>query len=268
MCWPLLKFRLQHDKNRKLIFALFFALAFATAFPLTLLLCVRACQCVCVRAQHRNLPMFPLSARGGPQPGQGTGHQHQYWPELDVPKRSGGSHRSSGGRCRRDAASEARKFGFAWRAGLVHSGLQLGDPPLCSPAARGEPRAGRTQQAEPGGWCHPVGLEHPGVSKLHDQVRAPAARLSIINGEYIDWSCMLTGEICVARSESLSAESRSVQSSPSYRLMKSRSESDLSQPESDEEGYTLVLTYSLPSLTNWLMVYLYYLVRTERFYKM
>lgn len=42
------------------------------------------------------------------------------------------------------------------------------------------------------------------------------------------------------RSESLSAESRSVQSSPSYRLMKSRSESDLSQPESDEEGYTLV----------------------------
>lgn len=45
---------------------------------------------------------------------------------------------------------------------------------------------------------------------------------------------------CVCRSESLSAESRSVQSSPSYRLMKSRSESDLSQPESDEEGYTLV----------------------------
>lgn len=42
------------------------------------------------------------------------------------------------------------------------------------------------------------------------------------------------------RSESLTAESRSVQSSPSYRLMKSRSESDLSQPESDEEGYTLV----------------------------
>lgn len=31
-----------------------------------------------------------------------------------------------------------------------------------------------------------------------------------------------------------------MQSSPSYRLMKSRSESDLSQPESDEEGYTLV----------------------------
>lgn len=36
-----------------------------------------------------------------------------------------------------------------------------------------------------------------------------------------------------------------VQSSPSYRLMKSRSESDLSQPESDEEGYTLVDTHSL-----------------------
>uniref|UniRef100_A0A3Q2XK51 HECT-type E3 ubiquitin transferase n=1 Tax=Hippocampus comes TaxID=109280 RepID=A0A3Q2XK51_HIPCM len=43
----------------------------------------------------------------------------------------------------------------------------------------------------------------------------------------------------MTRSESLSAESRSVQSSPSYRLMKSRSESDLSQPESDEEGYNL-----------------------------
>ena len=48
------------------------------------------------------------------------------------------------------------------------------------------------------------------------------------------------GSCDVCRSESLSAESRSVQSSPSYRLMKSRSESDLSQPESDEEGYTLV----------------------------
>ncbi|XP_037835872.1 probable E3 ubiquitin-protein ligase HERC1 isoform X2 [Kryptolebias marmoratus] len=43
----------------------------------------------------------------------------------------------------------------------------------------------------------------------------------------------------MTRSESLSAESRSVQSSPSYRLMKSRSESDLSQPESDEESYNL-----------------------------
>ncbi|XP_037104179.1 probable E3 ubiquitin-protein ligase HERC1 isoform X3 [Syngnathus acus] len=43
----------------------------------------------------------------------------------------------------------------------------------------------------------------------------------------------------MTRSESLSAESRSVQSSPSCRLMKSRSESDLSQPESDEEGYNL-----------------------------
>lgn len=38
----------------------------------------------------------------------------------------------------------------------------------------------------------------------------------------------------------MSAESRSVQGSPTYRLIKSRSESDLSQPESDEECYTLV----------------------------
>ncbi|XP_054587942.1 probable E3 ubiquitin-protein ligase HERC1 isoform X4 [Nothobranchius furzeri] len=43
----------------------------------------------------------------------------------------------------------------------------------------------------------------------------------------------------MTRSESLSTESRSVQSSPSYRLIKSRSESDLSQPESDEESYNL-----------------------------
>ncbi|XP_016128716.1 probable E3 ubiquitin-protein ligase HERC1 [Sinocyclocheilus grahami] len=43
----------------------------------------------------------------------------------------------------------------------------------------------------------------------------------------------------MTRSESLSAESRSIQSSPNYRLTKSRSESDLSQPESDEEGYSL-----------------------------
>ncbi|XP_023674598.2 probable E3 ubiquitin-protein ligase HERC1 isoform X1 [Paramormyrops kingsleyae] len=43
----------------------------------------------------------------------------------------------------------------------------------------------------------------------------------------------------MTRSESLSAESRAVQASPSFRLIKSRSESDLSQPESDEEGYTL-----------------------------
>lgn len=42
------------------------------------------------------------------------------------------------------------------------------------------------------------------------------------------------------RSESLTAESRSIHANSNYRLMKSRSESDLSQPESDEEGYSLV----------------------------
>ncbi|KAL7980305.1 hypothetical protein Chor_014634 [Crotalus horridus] len=41
-------------------------------------------------------------------------------------------------------------------------------------------------------------------------------------------------------SESLSAESRSGHSTSSYKLMKSRSESDLSQPESDEENYSLL----------------------------
>uniref|UniRef100_A0A8C4TJ25 HECT-type E3 ubiquitin transferase n=1 Tax=Erpetoichthys calabaricus TaxID=27687 RepID=A0A8C4TJ25_ERPCA len=48
------------------------------------------------------------------------------------------------------------------------------------------------------------------------------------------------GVAYMTRSESLTAERRSVQASPGYRLIKSRSESDLSQPESDEEGYTLV----------------------------
>ncbi|RMB94614.1 hypothetical protein DUI87_29429 [Hirundo rustica rustica] len=43
----------------------------------------------------------------------------------------------------------------------------------------------------------------------------------------------------MTRSESLTAESRSIHANSSYRLMKSRSESDLSQPESDEEGYSL-----------------------------
>ncbi|PNJ29298.1 HERC1 isoform 1, partial [Pongo abelii] len=43
----------------------------------------------------------------------------------------------------------------------------------------------------------------------------------------------------MTRSESLTAESRLVHGSPNYRLIKSRSESDLSQPESDEEGYAL-----------------------------
>ncbi|XP_041034512.1 probable E3 ubiquitin-protein ligase HERC1 isoform X1 [Carcharodon carcharias] len=40
----------------------------------------------------------------------------------------------------------------------------------------------------------------------------------------------------MTRSESLTAESHSVQSNSTYKLTKSRSESDLSQPESDEEG--------------------------------
>uniref|UniRef100_A0A452S9S6 HECT-type E3 ubiquitin transferase n=1 Tax=Ursus americanus TaxID=9643 RepID=A0A452S9S6_URSAM len=61
------------------------------------------------------------------------------------------------------------------------------------------------------------------------------------------------------RSESLTAESRLVHASPNYRLIKSRSESDLSQPESDEEGYALVgiliylylyTLYSLESLSD------------------
>nr|XP_060611660.1 probable E3 ubiquitin-protein ligase HERC1 isoform X2 [Anolis sagrei ordinatus] len=43
----------------------------------------------------------------------------------------------------------------------------------------------------------------------------------------------------MTRSESLMAESHSVHSMSNYKLLKSRSESDLSQPESDEEGYSL-----------------------------
>ncbi|KAG8440199.1 hypothetical protein GDO86_006116 [Hymenochirus boettgeri] len=47
------------------------------------------------------------------------------------------------------------------------------------------------------------------------------------------------GTVAMTRSESLTAERKSVHIHPNYRLIKSRSESDLSQPESDEEGYTL-----------------------------
>ncbi|XP_042200055.1 probable E3 ubiquitin-protein ligase HERC1 [Callorhinchus milii] len=43
----------------------------------------------------------------------------------------------------------------------------------------------------------------------------------------------------MTRSESLTAESHSVQTGSTHKLTKSRSESDLSQPESDEEGYGL-----------------------------
>lgn len=128
--------------------------------------------------------MFPLSTGGGPQPGQGAGQQqHRPGLQLSVPKRSGGRRRSSGGGRRRDAANEARQLRSARGAGLVHSGLQLSDPPLRPAAPRGEPRAGRAQQAEPGGRPHPVGLGHPRVSELHDQVRASAARLSNISGD-------------------------------------------------------------------------------------
>ncbi|KAE8617134.1 hypothetical protein XENTR_v10008991 [Xenopus tropicalis] len=51
--------------------------------------------------------------------------------------------------------------------------------------------------------------------------------------------CSQEGTAAMTRSESLTAERRSVHVHPSYRLIKSRSESDLSQPESDEEGYLL-----------------------------
>ncbi|XP_030044055.1 putative E3 ubiquitin-protein ligase HERC1 [Microcaecilia unicolor] len=47
------------------------------------------------------------------------------------------------------------------------------------------------------------------------------------------------GTALMTRSESLTAESHLVHASPNYRMIKSRSESDLSQPESDEEGYSL-----------------------------
>lgn len=168
----------------------FFLFALATACPLTLHFCVSVCACVlacvCVSvcvAQHRNLSMFPLSAGGGPQQGQGAGQQrHRPGLQLGVPQQRGGHRRSSGGGHSRNAANEARQLRSARRAGLVHSGLQLSNPPLRPAAPRCEPRAGRAKQAEPGGRPHPVGLGHPRVSELHDQVRAPAARLSIISG--------------------------------------------------------------------------------------
>nr|XP_033775643.1 probable E3 ubiquitin-protein ligase HERC1 isoform X2 [Geotrypetes seraphini] len=47
------------------------------------------------------------------------------------------------------------------------------------------------------------------------------------------------GTALMTRSESLTAESHLIHANPNYRMIKSRSESDLSQPESDEEGYSL-----------------------------
>ncbi|XP_016139643.1 LOW QUALITY PROTEIN: probable E3 ubiquitin-protein ligase HERC1 [Sinocyclocheilus grahami] len=54
-----------------------------------------------------------------------------------------------------------------------------------------------------------------------------------------EFDTFVNRDAAINRSESLLAESRSIQSSPNYRFTKSRSESDLSQPESDEEGYSL-----------------------------
>ncbi|XP_041442593.1 probable E3 ubiquitin-protein ligase HERC1 isoform X2 [Xenopus laevis] len=51
--------------------------------------------------------------------------------------------------------------------------------------------------------------------------------------------CSQEGTSAMTRSESLTAERRSVHMHPNYKLIKSRSESDLSQPESDDEGYLL-----------------------------
>ncbi|XP_066448386.1 probable E3 ubiquitin-protein ligase HERC1 isoform X1 [Eleutherodactylus coqui] len=74
-----------------------------------------------------------------------------------------------------------------------------------------------------------------GVSPVIDQLDTPTE-----DGQQ-QVSSVATHEATAAmtRSESLTAERRSVHSHPNYRLIKSRSESDLSQPESDEEGYTL-----------------------------
>ncbi|XP_056135403.1 probable E3 ubiquitin-protein ligase HERC1 isoform X2 [Lampris incognitus] len=72
----------------------------------------------------------------------------------------------------------------------------------------------------------------PVLAELYKQNQEEGANHSASSGTQ-ESLCFMT------RSESLSAESRSVQNSPSYRLLKSRSESDLSQPESDEEGYSL-----------------------------
>ncbi|KAG8576379.1 hypothetical protein GDO81_009838 [Engystomops pustulosus] len=74
-----------------------------------------------------------------------------------------------------------------------------------------------------------------GVSPVIDQLDAPTE-----DGQH-QVPSVTTHEAAAAmtRSESLTAERRSVHSHPNYRLIKSRSESDLSQPESDEEGYAM-----------------------------
>lgn len=52
---------------------------------------------------------------------------------------------------------------------------------------------------------------------------------------YNVWRTSVITLLVSSRSESLTAETHSVQSNSTYKLTKSRSESDLSQPDSDEE---------------------------------
>jgi len=113
--------------------------------------------------------MFPLSAGGGSQSGQGASQQQHgtgFWIGLQERRRRRrrGRHSVSGGE-----EGQHRPHGGP---GPVHGSLQLCDPPLRPAGARRQPRSGRADQAEPGGGPDPVSNRNAGLSELHDQVRA------------------------------------------------------------------------------------------------
>ncbi|XP_053573265.1 probable E3 ubiquitin-protein ligase HERC1 isoform X6 [Bombina bombina] len=74
-----------------------------------------------------------------------------------------------------------------------------------------------------------------GVSPMFDQLENPVEDIQQQPTSGVSHE----GSVAMTRSESLTAERKSVHTHPNYRLIKSRSESDLSQPESDEEGYSM-----------------------------
>lgn len=129
--------------------------------------CVCLFICVCATCTpHRNLSMFPLSAGGSTQPGPRAGQQqHGTGLRLRVQER-----RRRGGHCSVPGGHEGQ-HGAPRGPGSVHRSLQLCDPPLRPAAARGEPGAGRADQAGPGGGPEPVSHRNTGEPELHDQVR-------------------------------------------------------------------------------------------------
>ncbi|XP_005987770.1 probable E3 ubiquitin-protein ligase HERC1 isoform X3 [Latimeria chalumnae] len=118
-------------------------------------------------------------------------------------------------------------------------GARVDDPPPQSQPGRrdstGLPEGQDLYTAACNSVIHRCALLILGVSPVIEEIpkRKEEGQLQQVAGSPHEGLGFMT------RSESLSTESRSVQASPGYRLVKSRSESDLSQPESDDEGYVL-----------------------------